>query len=195
MTIEEYRAEVQAAGLSDITTDRLDRWINRARKKVAARYPWPFLNDTETAAAPLTITDLGIVQSVTDSNGVVLPFAEYTALDRSYDLTTASGLPSYWYFDGTVIKTYPVATGSITVRYVKSLTDLAAATEDTIPDAHAEAVIADVMRRGWLEAGEIELSREWTSEYNDAIETMRRDLFGGQVQDNRVAQISSEQLA
>lgn len=125
------------------------RMINDSMHRIDSRFPWLYRNTTTTGAAPLTIADLGQIESVTDVAGkrTVQP-ADRRDLRRWYGDLTTSGTPLYYYITGgTQINLYPASTSlTLTVDYWKVAPDLSASGDAPLmPDRYRPVIIEDVV--------------------------------------------------
>lgn len=155
---------------------RVDRWINQAYKELCTQAPWPFLETTSTGAAPLTVSDLGAIQTVFDSNGRKLHPMQYDTLVKLANTSLSlNGLASYYYItSGTIVNTFPVATTSITVRYYKVPVDLSSAGDlPLVPDEYRDIIATGALRRcaidnqAWQAAAGYR--QEWDSRVLDMV--------------------------
>lgn len=121
---------------------RLKRWINRSYQELVEEADWEFAKGLATGPAPLTVTDMRDVLSVTGPNGA-LEESTTASLDDDFDLTQ-SGTAAYWYRDGTQVKVYPVDAQSVTVRYLKTPPDLVASGDTPIVPARYHEIIVDL---------------------------------------------------
>lgn len=132
---------------------RAKRWINQAIAELSQLADWPFLEETGTGPAPLTISNLGRILSVVDStSGLELYGREREGLiDYATDLTLA-GSPSYWYLEGnSTLKVYPTSTtDQLSVRYITVPTDLSAdADVSVVPKRYSNIVVDLAVCRGY----------------------------------------------
>src|SRR4051812_4753715 len=109
-TLLTVRTEVLARGFEQLTPTRANRLINDAYAWLVNKALWPFRDTTVTQAPPITINDLGLIGSVTDTangNRPLTPLDRRTLLERYGDITTA-GTPCYFYVEGkSVVKAFP----------------------------------------------------------------------------------------
>lgn len=160
-TLLTVRTEVLARGFDDLDSTRTNRIINDAYQWVLSQALWPFREATASGAAPLTIADIGVLGSVTDTaNGSrKLEWTDRRTLVEHYNDLTVTGAPRCFYIEGgTVVKTYPVG-GTLSVRYWKDAAKLTADGDILIiPDKWVQVVIdracwrACVDRQDWAGA-------------------------------------------
>jgi hypothetical protein len=147
--------ELAARGYGRFSQARRFAWLNAAKNRFEDYpYDWPWLKTSASGTAPLTISDLRRVLSVVDS-ATKLPVDQVDADAiiefASGDLTLA-GSPSGWYLDSdTVLSTFPVGAGSLTVRYVKFSPELATGTDAPLIPAR--------YRMTWVDLAEVEALR------------------------------------
>lgn len=170
-TLATAEAELQARGYNRFSTSRLDSWLNAAKNRFEDYTDWPWLKTTTTGTAPLTISDLRRVLSVVDSSAK-LP-VDQVAADAiiefaSADLTLA-GSPSGWYLSSdTVLTTFPVGTGSLSVRYLKFSPELASGADTPLIPAR--------YRTAWVDLAEVEALRFGVKDAASA-DDMERNVF------------------
>lgn len=138
------QTEVLARGFDYLDTTRLKRWINDAAHQIDDLEPWLYLQASTTGTAPLTIADLGRIESVVDvANLNVLTYVDRRDVtDYVADLTTTGSPSMYFVTGGTVVTTYPLSTRTLTVRYSKVATDMSATTDTpAMPDRFRMAIV------------------------------------------------------
>lgn len=123
---------------------RAKRWINDAAHQIDDLEPWLYLQASATGPAPLTIADLGRIESVVDvANLNVLTYVDRRDVtDYVADLTTTGSPSMYFVTGGTVVTTYPLSTRTLTVRYSKVAADMSATTDTpAMPDRFRMAIV------------------------------------------------------
>lgn len=147
--------ELAARGYARFSQTRRFAWLNAAKNRFEDyQYDWPWLKTSTTGAAPLTVADLRRVSSVVDVASK-LPVDQMDAAAviefASADLTIA-GSPAAWYLTSdTVLATYPVTTGTLSVRYIKFSPELAAGGDVPLIPAR--------YRMTWVDLAEVEALR------------------------------------
>lgn len=125
------------------------RMINDSMHRIDSRYPWLYRNTTTTGVAPLAITDLGQVESVTDVlNKRTIDPADRRDLRRWFGDLTTVGTAQYYYITlGTTINLYPVQSAlTLTVDYWKVAADLSAGADvPLMPDRYRPVIIEDAV--------------------------------------------------
>jgi hypothetical protein len=102
--------------------------LSRALTDMEDAFLWPWLKETVTGPAPLTIPDLKYVRSVyADGN-------ELFGIDDDDDIdTTITGTPSNWWIDDTgpnpTLRMWPVGDTTLTVSYIATDSTLTADTD------------------------------------------------------------------
>ena len=193
ITLAELRTEVFGpySYLNDSGTQaaRVDRWINAAYHEVCDQAPWPFLETTSTGAAPLTISDLASVITVTDTDGVVLEPIQYDPIRRvvNGDLSTTGSAAFYYLTGGSVVNAYPVPSASITVRYRKKPTDLSAAGDlPLVPDEYRDIIALGALRRAAIDNQAWEAANGYRQEWDARL----LDMVSSEIQPPRAQQIT-----
>jgi len=122
MTFAELKTELAARGFDYLSDTRQGQFINRSYQEMAEERDFPYLQATTTGAAPLTISDLRTVESVSNATQdyKLSPLDRRNLTDFAHDLTT-TGTPSYWYMTtADTIAVYPAnTTDTLTVYYWK----------------------------------------------------------------------------
>lgn len=164
---------------------RVKRWVNDAMHQVNGQCAWPFLEAVATGAAPLTITDLGSIESVVDSDrGVQLVQRSRAELTGSDPAGSATGQP-FWYVvtGGDTITSWPSSAANLLVRYRRVAPDLVADTDvPAMPDRFRSclvelavaAMLRDDQSPDWTIAQQtgmdiVGLMREWALELEPAF--------------------------
>lgn len=167
---------------------RGDRFINQAYHELCDQAPWPFLETTSTGAAPLTISDLASVITVTDTDGVVLDPIQYDPLRRIVDGSLSeTGTPGFYYVTGgTVVNAYPVPSASISVRYRKKPTDLSSASDvPLVPDEYRDIIALGALRRAALDNQAWETANGYRQEWDARL----LDMVSSEIEPPRRQQI------
>lgn len=167
---------------------RGDRWINLAYHELCDQAPWPFLETSSTGAAPLTISDLGDVITVVDSDGVALDAIGYESLRKIVDGDlTVAGAPAWYYLTGgTVVNTYPVPSASITVRYRKVPTDLSSGTDEPlVPSEYRDIIALGALRRAAIDNQSWEAANGYRQEWDARL----LDMVSAEIPPPRAQQI------
>lgn len=156
MNLTAAQTELQARGAPESSTTRLNLWLNDAKNDFEDFWDWPWLEAVTSGAAPLTISDLKAILYVVDTTNQrpllgVKP--EWLIQQESYDLTR-TGVPEYWYLDGlTSLKVYPVATPSLSVRYLKYSPELSSGTDTPlIPERYHHIWVDLAMIRAYRDS-------------------------------------------
>lgn len=162
LTFADLQTEFLARGFADMTatadTTRIKRWLNDAAHEIDDMNDWPYLNATTTGTAPLTIADLGTIESVTNVAGpYTLAPRDRRDLRREFgDLTTVGTACFYYVTVGTTINVYPVQSGlTLTVDYWKVPTDMSAGGDTpAMPDRYRMAIVDLAVERGSRDRGD-----------------------------------------
>ncbi len=156
---------------------RAKRWLNQAHARVVMEELWPFRTATATGAAPLSITGLGQVLTVKNTDDGDRELYEGSEHELTiYDLGTA-GTPIMFYRDSFYVRTFPVG-GTLSVRYYREPVDLVNVDETTmVPSRFADLIIDDAVRRAAKDRQYGEGVQLAAAEYQDGLALMRRDLL------------------
>ena len=180
MTFADLVTETQARGFS-ASSARVGRWVNQAYQDICARADWPFLEADSSGTAPLTISDLRSVLSVTDTTAKNL----LTGVDRRIllanvdtDLTT-TGTPAYWYQTSrTAVKVYPAnTTNTIAVHYVKTPATLSGTDAHLIPAEFEELIVDMATIKAYKDNDNFENAAALSQFANEQIRVMMDTLL------------------
>jgi hypothetical protein len=154
-TLVTARTELQARGYNRFTAGRLDAWLNEAKNRFEDyNFDWPWLKTSTTGTAPVTISDLRRVSSVVDQSTKlpIDPVPASATIEFDYADLTLAGPPGGWYLTSdTVLTTFPVGTGTLSVRYIKFSPELSG-------DSDAPLIPARY-RTTWVDLAEVEVLR------------------------------------
>jgi hypothetical protein len=131
-TFAELKAAVLARGFNRLTDTQRGEYVNAAVTEIDGLYPWPYRLTTTTGAAPLAVSTLGEVDTVTDTvQDVALEPAPFQLLTDWFGDVTTTGSPSYFYVDwaagAQTVRVFPVSTNNLSVRHYAIPTALSAA--------------------------------------------------------------------
>jgi hypothetical protein len=177
-TFGEMRAELVARGFAYLDTTRLNRFINEAYMELCELEAWPFVEKTSSSAAPITFTDMRQVLSVTDTiNLTMLGPSDRRTLAMTGDLTTA-GTPAWWYFEGDVMKVYPVATNTLSVRYLYVPALLSADADfPVVPDRFVYMILDGAAIKAYKDSDNFQNAASLRQEYDRGVAQMRETLL------------------
>lgn len=200
-TLAELRIEVYGpySYLNDsgVQAARADRWINQAYHELCDQAPWTFLETSTSGTAPLTISDLGAIISVTDVDGVALDPIQYDPLRRVVDGDiTVAGNPGFYYITGTysamtgasttAVNTYPVPASSISVRYRMKPTNLASGGDTPlVPDEYRDIIALGALRRAAIDNQAWEAANGYRQEWDARL----LDMVSAEIEPPRKQQI------
>lgn len=127
MDLTTARVRLAGRGFDYLTTDQIDEALNTAKNSIEDAYPWPWLDATATGTAPLTITDLKqilyVVDATTDRRLFGMDVRSIAEQNASLD---QQGDPMFWWIDGlTTLRSWPISSHTLNVRYRKFSPDLA----------------------------------------------------------------------
>lgn len=195
-TFTQAQQELWDRGFNYMSVDangiaRTKAFLNAAYREVASEEPWPFLEASAAGAAPLTIADLGSIESVTNiSLQNKLTPVDRRSLSDAYPVLTTPGTAAFYYVTlGTVVNVYPLDASSITVLYWKLPATLSAGGDTmVIPDPYQELVILAAMRRAFGEDTDAADVAANVQEYGLQLQKMRDEFLD--VQEDRPAMIA-----
>lgn len=127
MQLSQALVELKDRGFHYLKDPRLTLALNKGKDALEDEYTWPWLETSVAGAAPLTIPDLKVVQSVwiPGDKQVLVGVDPRDVPDIDGDITIP-GQPLVWWLDGlTTVRVYPVdASKTLQVRYVKHSPEL-----------------------------------------------------------------------
>lgn len=131
-TFAELKAAVLARGFNRLTDTQRGEYVNAAVTEVDGSYPWPYRLTTTTGAAPLSVSTLGEVDTVTDTvQDRMLEPATFQGLTYEFGDLAITGSPSCFYVDWSgvaqTVRVFPVSTNNLSVRHYALPTALSAA--------------------------------------------------------------------
>ena len=154
------------------------RWVNTAYSSVCAEEDWPFLETSTDQVAPYTFTDLDkILAVVAKDTTVSLEPVDRRTLERKDVDLAETGTGSYWYMEGDTLKTWPVDTATLSIRYKKLPVDMSADTDVPIIPVRFHDLI--VKKACWFAYSnrDSELYRNVSEVYEKRLQEMREQLL------------------
>lgn len=185
-TFTQLQAEVFARGMNYLNdggagATRVQNWINQAYREINDADDWSYLESSASGPAPLSISDLGKIESVRNVATLtkLSPADRRDVTDVFVDLTiTGVGL---WYYItlGSVVNVYPADASSVlTVNYWKNAVDLSAGSDvPLIPSPYQELIVLGALRRGFLEDTDAGDYQAVVGEFQLGLAQMREALM------------------
>lgn len=183
MNLEELVTELKARGFDYLSTSRCTNYLNDAMSlDICEGEDWPFLHATAEGTAPLTVSDLRSVESVTNATqGSKLSPIDPRELTDSYDTSlTTAGSPTFYYLDSEgVISVYPVnSTDTISVRYWKAPEALSGTASPVIPSRWHSLIVDFAVARAYADSDDYELAQNAKESADGRLAQMRQSLLG-----------------
>lgn len=177
MTFDEIRQEVKDCGLDHLPDTRVNRLVNLAYHRTYNKELWPWRLAETSGTAPLTIT--GTIRQVFNSSGYALsPNTQEGLENNGYPLTTAGTATDFYLDENRAVNTYPVDSGTLTVRYYRKVSDMSAGTDTpSIPSDYHYLIVLDAVRRGKAENGELDAAQQYAYDYLELLADLKRDAF------------------
>ena len=182
MNLGELREEVKARGYDYIADTRLNRWINQVEAEIAAEHHWPWTDTTTTGTAPLSITDLGVIVSVTDTtNDYRLERHSREELIYEDPDLDDTGNPIWYFRRGDTIHVHPLnTTATLSVRYHKRPTAITSdATQLIVPTQWQDLIVDGVVVKCLKDNDEYAAAMDAQSFYEAQVERMRNHYLSG----------------
>lgn len=179
LTLLAMRTETFARGFqfdSDTAgTTRVNRWLNDALHELDELERWDYRRAVQTGTSPLTITDLGEIESVQNTTTLqwLPPTTRGALVDQGCDLTL-TGSPSCFYLVAGVVTVWPVSTNTIAVNYWKVGPDLSADGDTPLmPDRYRMAIVERACAKAYLDQDDLEMSQACLAESDRIADRMR----------------------
>lgn len=182
MTFTEIVNEVVARGYDYLTTSRIETWTQRHYQTLEAKYVWPWREETKEGTAPLEIKDLRDVLSVTDSTQERPLYGQTRQwLLENYPKLEETGSPVWWFLDNLTLRTFPLSSDKIVVRYAKKPAVLTAEAEPAMPSEWHGLIVDSVVVECLKDNDEYQEARELKETVQTDLQTMvaaelQRDL-------------------
>lgn len=185
MTFAQLLTEFYARGFDYLNDGgagevRAKRFINQAYRDICEMDDWPYLTVTTTGTAPLTISDLGTIESIVDEgeNRVISPADRRTLVETYPDLTLTGSAQFYYMTGASTIATYPVSSSTLRVRYWRVVSDLDATTDQpAIPARYQYAIIEYACMRAYTDSDNPEMAQYCRAEGDRLVQMMRERLL------------------
>ena len=183
MTFDELKSELYARGTDYLSEDgegvvRAERWLNQAYREICGLHAWPFLEDTASGPAPLSIPTLRRIRYVrmTDTPWYHLsPSTEEDLIGEGVDLT-ASGFPSVYYVTGgNIVNVAAATTDSIDVGFIKRVAPLSGSEEPIFDEEYHNIIIDRAMIKAYQDSDNFEAAAALREEFNSEIQAMAED--------------------
>lgn len=179
LSLATLRQELKDRGFDYLSNARADRYVNWGYLELCEEELWPFLEATGSGTAPLTISDLGSIGSVTNTatNSKLHQSDRRSLVDAYTDLAT-TGTPSYYYLEGgNTIRTYPSG-GTLSVRYWITPPQLSAdADQVVVPLRFNDLILDSAVRRAYIDSDNYEAAQAVEAERQRGLQLMRSSLL------------------
>lgn len=176
MDFDELKTELADRGFSDLDATRRGRYINAALHELDRMHLWPWRQKDVTGNAPLTLTDLGPIWSITNEDeDYRLVAALPEDLVATFGDLTQTGTPTFYYrawsSGSPVLATYPVDTAfTMGVVYWKVATDMSSDSDTPACPTEAQYLLVDLaVRRAAKDKGDWDQYRAVSEEVDRQI--------------------------
>lgn len=184
-TLLQLYTELKARGYDYLPDARAKSFVNTAYAELCEVAPWPWLETTSTLTVPGTLTNARSVLSVNGSTGASLSFIERQSLAQAGTKFTATGTPTFWYWEGDTLSTFPVATSQVTVRYVRYAATLVADGDQVlVPERWTDVIVDGACVRAAKDAMSWEDVQGLRQEYNLQVKNMHDSYFARSYEPN-----------
>lgn len=191
MTFQEMLTEFYARGFDYLNDSgpgevRAKRWLNQGYMDIIEADDWPFLYAETGGSAPLTISDLGTIESVWSATSKTnVAHADRRTLVEAYGDLSTTGTPQFFYFTSpSTIATYPVSTDGLTVRYWRVPSELSAGSDTPVfPSRYHYAIVDHAVGRAYMDSDNPEMAQAARADADSLVNAMRQRLLYQQHQD------------
>ena len=159
------------------TSPTKNQYINSAYFQIQKdnNFNWRECRTSTTLSSPHAIpSDFVMAEAVTHSQSNIILADKVYLRKHGYDLSETGSTATYYYYDGSNIKTYPVTTYDLTLDYKKKLSALTS-DSDTIdfPDDFADAIVKYAKYLAWSSPrGNQDSAAEALSDYGQVLTTL-----------------------
>lgn len=184
-TLAQAVTEMQGRGFGGLPDARLERMLRAEYEAICEAQPWPFLLASTTGSSPLTIADLRTIESVVDQTNErkLLP-EDFRNLSDRYPLMDTTGAPAYYYLEWSagspVVKTYPLDTVTLSVRYYKVPPTWSSGAEPLLPDEYQEMIVDRAVARALRDTSQYEAAAAAEAAAERTMGSMLQRMFGSQ---------------
>lgn len=177
----------------------MGRYVNYAYQELSGAYDWPFQETSTSGTAPITITDLRTVESVTNSTSEL----KLAPMDRKFVTSEDPSLnntgTAYWYYitNGTTVNVWPANTAdTFLVRYWSVPTDLTGTQTPDLPTRWQYLIVDSAARKAYQDDDKPELAAMAEAEYQRGLVMMAAE-FDGQQRDkpDQIEQTNAHEYA
>lgn len=183
MNFSELKQELFARGTNYLEEDaagqaRAERWLNQAYREILNLHAWPFLQTVATGvtgAGTVSVPDFRKALYVTADDRVLASIRLEELADLPADLTR-TGVPVYWYLDGTNIKTWPSG-GTVVVRYVKRVAPMTGTADPVFDEEYHDLIVDGAMLRAYKDSDNFEAYAALRQVYDGALAQMAEDYL------------------
>ena len=178
MNFSDLKTEFAERGFDDFSDTRRGSFINQGLRELDRWALWPWREKSVTGTAPLTVTDLGVIEAVTnETQDYPLKGAQFRDLLSFYGDRSISGTPEVYYVawpSGVpVVATYPDNSDTIGVQYWKVTADLSASSDEPSSPDDVHPLIVDLaVVRAYRAKDNHEAARELRAEVDHQLQQL-----------------------
>lgn len=184
-TLAQAVSEMKGRGFGGFSDPRLERMLRSEYEAICEAQPWPWLLATTTGNSPLTVADLRTIESVVDQTNErkLLPEDHRNLTDR-YPLLNAAGAPQFYYLEwvagSPVVKTYPLDTVTLSVRYYRTPPTWGSSAEPLVPAQYQELILDRATARALRDTSQYEAAAAADQAAERAMGQMLQRMFSSQ---------------
>lgn len=167
---------------------RVQRYLNDSMHGVDSSFDWPYKVATTTGTAPLTITDLQTIETITDIGSLnVLKPRDRRDLRQEFADLTQTGRPLYYYLVNNVINVFYANTSTVlTVDYQKVAPDMVSGSDTPLmPDRYRYCLVEYTVSRLFRDEDAVPESQAAQQAGDSIVAQMTYDLMKQQHQESQ----------
>ncbi len=179
--LQELRSEFAARGFQYLPGTRKDRLVNLGYMELCEEEDWPFLEATTSGTAPLTVSDLRTIESVTNTTNELelLPRDRRELVSGDPALDATGTAVSYYITGGDTINVYPANTAdTFKVLHWKVPAQLDDESDTPlVPSRWRYLIIERACVIGYRDDDETEMMEACEAAYDKGLAKMRYSLM------------------
>lgn len=154
---------------------RVKRWLNDSAHEIDDMELWDYRRASTTGTSPLTISDLGVIDAVMDgANFNELAPTTLGDLESLFGEVASTGTATFFYLNAGAITTYPVTSGTLTVKYYRVAPDMSNNSDTPLmPDRFRMAIVERALSKAYLSQDDPEMAAVCIAESDRIVDRMR----------------------
>lgn len=180
LDFQAMQTEVFARGFDSLNDSgagltRVKRWLVEAAHEIDDLDRWPYRMTSTTGTSPITISDLGEIETVYDpASQYALEPRDRGELLRIYGDLTITGTARYFYLNAAAVTVFPVSTVTFTVNYWKVAPDMSANSDTPLmPDRYRSAIVERAVAKAYRDRDDLPMAEACLAESDRIVDRMR----------------------